>query len=204
VSELLARIHAPDDELETELRRQQDRVLDDLRQRRTRLEASVQDAQSRAKVGLRRWLKQSQPQSFLSIPFIYGMAIPLAFLGVCLTFYQRVCLSLYRIERMKRADFIVIDRQHLAYLNAIEKAHCVYCGYANGVLAYGVEIAARTEQYWCLIKHAHRAQGTHARAEHFLAYGNAADFAEGQERLRHELAPASGDPAGPVPNRSLQ
>jgi hypothetical protein len=29
-----------------------------------------------------------------------------------------------------------IDRHRLGYLNVIEKANCVYCSYANGVVAY--------------------------------------------------------------------
>jgi hypothetical protein len=44
---------------------------------------------------------------------------------------------------VRRSTYIVIDRQNLAYLNAIEKANCVYCGYANGVFAYVREIAGR-------------------------------------------------------------
>lgn len=49
----------------------------------------------------------------------------------------------------------------LSYLNAIEKLNCVYCGYGNGVIAYGREIIARTEQFWCPIKHASKAAGEH-------------------------------------------
>jgi hypothetical protein len=47
-----------------------------------------------------------------------------------------------------------IDRQRLGHLNAIEKLNCIYCGYANGVIAFAREVARRTEQYWCPIKHA--------------------------------------------------
>jgi hypothetical protein len=159
--------------------------------------ARVRDAQRRARIGLRRWLEQSRPQSIFSIPFIYGMAVPLVFLDFCLTVYQHVCFRLYAIATVARSEFFVIDRHHLAYLNVIEKAHC---GYANGVLAYGREIAVRTEQYWCPIKHAHRAHGTHARAEHFLAYGDADEFPAGQERLRRELADER-DQANPSSHR---
>ena len=67
----------------------------------------------------------------------------------------------------------MIDRQHLAYLNSIEKLNCVYCGYANGVFAYTREIAGRPEQYWCPIRHAKRVRAPHARYRHFVDYGDA-------------------------------
>lgn len=54
---------------------------------------------------------------------------------------------------VKRSAYIRIDRQKLSYLNLIQKLNCMYCGYANGLLKYGAEIAARTEQYWCGIQH---------------------------------------------------
>lgn len=82
----------------------------------------------------------------------------------------------------------MIDRHHLAYLNSIEKLNCVYCGYANGLLAYAREIVARTEQYWCPIKHAHKLLGTHDRYARFVDYGDAEDFHVDQQRLRAELA----------------
>ena len=48
--------------------------------------------------------------------------------------------------------------------------------------------AARTEQYWCPIKHDRRTIGMHARYAHFLDYGDPADFHEIQARLRIELS----------------
>ena len=35
------------------------------------------------------------------------------------------------------------DRGGLKYLNLLERLNCAYCSYGNGVLAYGVEVAAR-------------------------------------------------------------
>ena len=64
-----------------------------------------------------------------------------------------------------------MDRRKLAYLNSIEKFNCVYCEYVNGLIAYVQEIAGRTEQYWCPIKHAMRVKSMHSRYRHFLDYG---------------------------------
>jgi hypothetical protein len=60
----------------------------------------------------------------------------------------------------------------------------VYCGYGNGVIAYAREITARTEQFWCPIKHAQRARGAHHRTEAFFDYGDVAAYREGLDKIR--------------------
>ncbi len=62
----------------------------------------------------------------------------------------------------KEADFL-----YKVYLNFIEKLNCQYCAYGNGVLAYVVEVAGRTEQYWCPVKHALRMKSMHSRYKFF-------------------------------------
>ena len=49
------------------------------------------------------------------------------------------------------------------------------------------EIVARTEQYFCPIKHAHKILGTHALYNRFLAYGDADDFETRLEAFRVAL-----------------
>jgi hypothetical protein len=65
-----------------------------------------------------------------------------------------------------------MDRHSLSYLNPIEKVNCVYCGYFKGLIAYVQEIAARTEQFWCSIKHARKLAGFHKRYHKFFDYGD--------------------------------
>ncbi len=114
----------------------------------------------------------------LSIPFIYGMIFPLIILDVCVTIYQACAFPLYQIPKAKRKDYIVYDRRFLAYLNWIEKIHCLYCSYANGLLAYAREIAARTERYWCPIKAAKNPHTSHDWYKDFADYGNAEEWKE--------------------------
>ncbi|RQW78495.1 MAG: hypothetical protein EHM79_21465, partial [Geobacter sp.] len=94
----------------------------------------------------------------------------------------------YRVAKVRRADYIVLDRQHLEYLNFIEKFHCTYCAYASGLSGYVAEIVARTEQYFCPIKHARKILGTHSRYARFLDYGEAADYEAKLEEFRVALA----------------
>lgn len=89
----------------------------------------------------------------ISTPFILFMAVPLVILDFFLEIYHNICFPLYGLPTVIRGEYIKIDRHKLSYLQGLDKAWCAYCGYANGLLAYAVEIAARTEKYWCGIKH---------------------------------------------------
>ena len=93
-----------------------------------------------------------------------------------------------RNPHVRRADYIVIDRWKLAYLNTIEKANCDYCSYATGLLAYVREVTARTEQYWCPIKHAQRIRAPHSRYKHFVDYGDAEGYKRELPVLREAVS----------------
>jgi hypothetical protein len=92
--------------------------------------------------------------------------------------YQLACFPIYGIPRVRRKDYLVFDRGRLAYLNTIEKIGCVYCSYVNGLLSMITEIAARTEQYFCPIKHAQSLVQPHSRYGKFLPYGDARAYKE--------------------------
>ncbi len=67
-------------------------------------------------------------------------------------------------------------RHPLGALAGLEKLNFVYCGYGNGVIAYAREIAARTEEFWCPIKHAGRVHTPHHKYYEFLEYGDAEGY----------------------------
>lgn len=114
----------------------------------------------------------------LSSPLIYACVIPFLLVDAFVELYQLVCFPIYGIPKVRRQDYLVFDRGRLAYLNTIEKVGCIYCSYVNGLLAMITEIAARTEQYFCPIKHAHRLAQTHSRYGRFLPYGDAKAYRE--------------------------
>jgi putative component of membrane protein insertase Oxa1/YidC/SpoIIIJ protein YidD len=76
----------------------------------------------------------------------------------------------------------------LAYLNVIEKVNCAYCSYGNGLMAYAREIVARTEMYWCPIKHARKVLQAHPYYAGFVDYGDAQSYQNELERLRTQLS----------------
>jgi hypothetical protein len=124
----------------------------------------------------------------ITAPVIYAMIVPLALLDLFVSVYQMICFPVYGIPKVRRADYFAFDRRHLAYLNLLEKLNCAYCSYANCLIAYVREIAARTEQYWCPIKHARRVIGSHPRYARFEDYGDAENFRRRATELRDELS----------------
>jgi hypothetical protein len=122
----------------------------------------------------------------LAAPVIYGMALPLLILDVSATVYQYVCFSVYGIPRVRRSDYLVIDRHRLPYLNTFEKLHCVYCSYANQLVEYAREINARSEQFFCPIKHARRTLDPHHRTERFFDYGDGRAYFQNLEKMRKD------------------
>ncbi|MDR3390491.1 MAG: hypothetical protein P4L77_02045 [Sulfuriferula sp.] len=196
ISSLLAQMHALDDELRTALHEQETRVLFEIRGKHVEFEQSIKQAHRKLKQGFFRWLVTNRPQNLITGPIIYSMIVPLLLTDLLVSFYQASCFPIYRIAKVRRADFIVFDRAQLQYLNFIEKFHCTYCEYANGLIAYLQEIIARTEEYFCPIKHARKITGSHARYAYFLNYGDAADFESRLEAYRVALGKA-GHPGKP-------
>lgn len=133
-----------------------------------------------------RWLV------ILSSPLIYACVIPFLLLDASVAMYQLVCFPIYGIPKVRRKDYLVFDRGRLAYLNTIEKIGCIYCSYANGLLGVITEVAARTEQYFCPIKHSHPLVQTHSRYAKFLPYGDARAYRAKSDAVAHaytDIAP---------------
>ncbi len=84
--------------------------------------------------------------TIVTAPVIYSLIVPFVMIDVWVSIYQAICFRAWGAVRVRRSAFFAIDRHRLPYLNALEKAHCVYCSYVNGVIAYAREVAARTEQ----------------------------------------------------------
>jgi hypothetical protein len=125
---------------------------------------------------LSRYILNAHPLVVLTAPVIYSLIVPFVLLDLFVTVYQAVCFPVYGIAKVRRGDYLVFDRHHLAYLNALEKLNCAYCSYANGLIAYVREIAGRTEQHWCPIKHARRVIGAHAAYRQFQDFGDAEGY----------------------------
>jgi len=195
LDDLLARMQHLEAELEAELTRRRGEIEFVIENRRVQFAQEVLHLQRQHKVGLWRFLRQSSLAAVLTAPVIYAGFLAFAVMDLFVTVYQAVCFPVYGIPKVRRSDYIVFDRTDLPYLNVVEKFNCFYCSYGNGVAAYLREAAARTEQYWCPIKHARRMVATHDRYPRFFEYGDAQAYREGLERLRqrYDTAPSAGE-----------
>ena len=187
IDDLLDHIARLEREVEAELERRRTQWRYRIEAGRVRFEHEVHLAHQRLKQGIPRFLRESSVPNLLTAPLIYSMVVPIAALDVWISLYQAICFRVYGIARVSRSRYVVVDRQHLAYLNAIEKLNCMFCGYANGVFAYVREVAGRTEQYWCPIRHARRVRAPHQHYRHFVDYGDAEGYRRRLIPLRHEL-----------------
>lgn len=188
IRQILDQISALEDELQAVISEQKDHFHYKMEGKDVVFEQAIREAHQRVKLGVFRWFLTVRPQNYLTMPVIYGMFIPLVLFDLCVTFYQVTCFPIYRIPKVQRSNYIVIDHQHLSYLNIIEKVHCIFCSYANGLISYAHEITARTEQYFCPIKHAHKILNSHSRYDQFMDYGEEKDFHRKLEEFRTELA----------------
>jgi hypothetical protein len=188
IRDLLGQIAALEEQLQASLHEQESRIAFTMRGRRVEFEKEARAAHARLKRSVLRWLVTDRPQNLVTGPVIYFMLLPMVLLDLTVSAYQAFSFPIYRIARVRRADYIAFDRHQLGYLNFYERLHCEYCAYANGLLAYCMEVVSRTEQYFCPIKHARKVLGTHARYRDFLDYGDAEDYHGRLERIRLTMA----------------
>jgi hypothetical protein len=187
VNELLGRIKDLEAELEQEVSQRQTEFRFRLENRKVRFEQEMLVRQRQFKVGLLRYLAGASWRHMLSAVVIYPMIVPILLLDAGVSLYQALCFPLYRIAKVRRSEYFAFDREQLAYLNAIEKVNCAYCAYTNGLIAYVQEIVARTEQYWCPIKHARHVLGSHPRYARFVDFGDAESYRKELGELRKVL-----------------
>ena len=190
IAELAGSIRALERQLEAALARRRIELNYKLHDGVVRFEHAILAEHRLVKARLLGYVFGARPAMILTAPAIYALIIPVLLLDLFVAVYQTVCFPVYGIPRVRRSDYVVFDRGLLAYLNAIEKLNCAYCSYANGVFAYVREVASRTEEYWCPIKHARRVLGVHTRYGRFLDYGDADGYRHELERLRAEARSA--------------
>jgi hypothetical protein len=195
LGEILEQLRATQRELDREI----DRLLTEGREQfrytlergRVVFERGMQNLHRQRRKGLLRYLRDTPITFILSAPLIYGMLVPYVILDLSVTVFQHICFRIYGIPRVRRGDYLVIDRHKLGYLNAIERLNCIYCGYSNQLMEYARAVAGRTEQFWCPIKHARRTLDPHPRTGRFVDYGDAEAYSARLETLRQDWGPDS-------------
>lgn len=187
ITELIERIREIEHEIEQETKRRRAELQADFEERRIRFEQEILEQHRRFKTGLWHYVLSADWLTAITAPVIYSVFFPMLLLDAFITLYQWICFPVYGIARVKRSDYFVYDRTHLAYLNVLEKINCAYCSYGNGLMAYGREVVGRTEQYWCPIKHARKILQAHPYYTGFVDFGDAEGYKQELENLRSQL-----------------
>ena len=187
IENLMEKIQDLEKSLLFEMQKKQDEYFYEIVKKKVRFESEIRKQHRRLKKKLYRYLYEASFLNILTAPVIWSILIPAVLMDLFITVYQTICFPAYRIPRVRRGDYIVIDRNYLSYLNSIEKLNCMYCSYFNGLIAYVREVAARTEQYWCPIKHARKLKVVHDRYKYFFDYGDATGYRQNLGKVRHSF-----------------
>jgi hypothetical protein len=185
---LVAKAKQLESEMLAEIREGRQKFGYKMEGRVVRFDAAVGAEHRKMAKSLARYLLEAKWLNIITAPMIWFCVLPILFMDVVAEAYQFVCFPIYGIPKVRRRDYVVMDRGRLLYLNSMERFNCVYCGYVNGVLAYVQEIAGRTEQHWCPIKHAVSLKTRHSRYQHFLDYGDAEQYCKRLEEVRRDFA----------------
>jgi hypothetical protein len=173
---LMEKLRAVEAEIEVELSKRREALRYHIENRKFVFAEEVLKVQRVIKTKLSAYIRNANPLIVLTAPVIYALIIPFVLMDLFVMAYQAICFPVYKIPLVRRRDYLVFDRHHLAYLNLLEKINCAYCSYGNGVIAFAREVAGRTEVYWCPIKHARRMLGPHPHYQGFADFGDAEAF----------------------------
>lgn len=187
IKQIIEEIEALEDKLKEEIALKEEHISYEIKNGYVHFEQDIISKQKENMKKIIAYLKDVPFLHLISSPFIYIVILPALVLDVMLFVYQQVIFRIYKIDTIQRSDYIVFDRHYLAYLNPIEKINCLYCSYFNGLIHYASEISAKTELYFCPIKHAKKIAYKHRYYKDFLAYGDERDFQEKFQELREKV-----------------
>lgn len=184
IEEIILQIKTLDDELVGELKSKEKEFFYKIENEKAKFEEHVIKEGKLKIISSVKYLSTFRLKVILTLPFIWSMIIPIFLVDIFATIYQSICFPIYEIPKVKRKDYVIMDRYRLFYLDRVERINCGYCEYFNGVIAYVREVAARTEQYWCPIKHSQALKEKHSRYDKFFNFGDFTKYREEVEARR--------------------
>jgi len=181
---LLEKLQHLENEILHEIQKKEEEFFYQIHKKKVRFEREVKKTHRELVKKIRHYLRDASIKNVLTAPVIWSCLVPALLMDLVISIFQGICFPIYGIPKVRRGDYVVIDRQYLNYLNIIERLNCMYCGYFNGVIGYTREVAGRAEQYWCPIKHARKIKALHSRYKNFFDYGDAAGYRAKIEEVR--------------------
>ena len=184
---LLEKFREVERELTEEMGKKQEEFFYTIHKKKVRFKREIKLQHKKLMITALQYIRAARPMAILTMPVIWSCLIPAILMDVTVTIYQTICFPVYGIPKVRRSDYVIIDRHNLSYLNFFEKINCMYCSYFNGLMGYAREMAARTEQHWCPIKHARKGGNIHSRYKYFLDYGDAKRYHDETETIRRNF-----------------
>ena len=193
IDEITSKIKKLEEELLFELRKNQKEFFYKIENEKIKFEERIVKEGRSKIIGSIKYLSSFPVSVILTIPFIWAMIIPIVITDLFVTIFQSVCFPIYKIPKVRRKDYVVFDRYNLFYLDKVEKINCWYCEYFNGVVSYVKEIAGRTEQFWCPIKHATPPKEKHTRYDNFFEFGDYINYRKDLHARRFDFSDIEGE-----------
>ncbi len=187
IDEITKKIKILEDELIEEFKQKEQEFFYTIENEKIKFEERIIKEGKSKVISSIKYLSSFPVIVIVTIPFIWAMMIPALLADISVTIYQYICFPIYKIPKVKRKDYVIMDRYNLFYLDKVEKINCWYCEYFNGVIAYVREVGARTEQFWCPIKHSKALKDKHSRYDNFFDYGDYKKYREELEKRRADF-----------------
>lgn len=184
IEEILSQIKILENELIEEFKKKEEKFFYKIENEKAKFEQRVIFEGKSKIVSSLKYISSFPVIVIITIPFIWAMILPIMLADLFVTIFQAVCFPIYKIPKVRRKDYVIMDRHTLFYLDKVERINCWYCEYFNGVVAYVREIAARTEQFWCPIKHSRPLNEKHSRYDNFFDFGDYTRYREELETKR--------------------
>lgn len=188
IEDLMEQMHQLEKRLSVEIQKKQDEFFYKIQGKKIKFEEAVKNRHRGLATRIFTYLSNASFLNIITSPVIWFCLVPAVFLDLVATVYQFICFPAYKIPKVKRNDHIVMDHYALTYLNTMEKINCIYCSYFTGLISYIQEMTARTEQYWCPIKHAGKINNIHSRYRNFFEYGDADSYKDKFDEVRRDFA----------------
>ncbi|WP_373017782.1 hypothetical protein [Thiomicrorhabdus sp.] len=110
--ELIAEIKQLEAELLQELQKQEDKFLYKTENHKVVFDEAALKKHKQQASNLFAYLAEVPILNFITFPVIWFGIFPALFMDLVVSIYQSICFRVYGIPRVKRSDYIVIDRHN--------------------------------------------------------------------------------------------
>jgi len=165
IQEIIEQMKNLEKRLSIEIQKKQKEFFYKINGRKVRFDKATREYHKTLMTKVRTYLYRAGILKIITAPLVWFCIIPALFLDFVVMIFQLICFPVYKIPKVSRSDYIVLDRHSLKYLNVIG-----------------------AEQHWCPIKHARKVGSKHSRYNKFLDYGDADSYKKEIERIKQDFA----------------